>query len=366
MTYKLEELNNAKSKALIYLMARPDTTFFTTIVFSLTFKWDDTIPTACTNGTWVKLNPQFFMNMSVEEQAFLMVHEAMHVAYMHADRLNGRDHSKFNIAADHVINLMLIARGMRMPKSGLADQKYSGMSAEEVYNLLPPPPKDFESDLMPSDLPSEELQQQVDDILIRAAVQSQMDNDKPGTIPGEIQIYLDNLLKPKLPWKTILSRYIKAMSKDDYTYRKPNRRFFPTHYLPSLFSEKLINIAVAVDTSGSVTDEEFKRFVSEVHGILKMMKPDKLTFIQFDTAIHSITPLKNITDLMNTKFLGRGGTCVEEVLNWADKNKPNLLLVFTDGHFRFQRSTESSNLVWLIHNNPLFAAPFGKTIHYTV
>jgi predicted metal-dependent peptidase len=366
MNFTIEELNNAKSKALIYLMARPDTTFFTTIVFSLTYKWDETIPTACTNGTWVKLNPQFFMNMTMEEQAFLMVHEACHVAYMHADRLHTRDHSKFNIAADHVINLMLIERGMKMPKSGLADRQYTGMSAEEVYNLLPPPPEDFDSDLEPSDVPTEELQQQVDDILMRAAIQSQMDNDKPGTIPGEIQIYLDNLLKPKLPWKTILSRYIKALSKNDYTYRKPNRRFFPEYYLPSLYSEKLINIAVAVDTSGSVTDEEFKRFVSEVHGILRMMKPESLTFIQFDTVIHSVTPIRNVVDLMNTTFHGRGGTCVEDLLNWAEKNKPQLLLVFTDGHFRFQRSEDSANLVWLIHSNPKFVAPFGKTIHYTV
>ena len=65
------------------------------------------------------------------------------------------------------------------------------------------------------------------------------------------------------------------------------------------------------------------------------MKPDKITLIQFDRNIKSVDSISNIRDLMNVKFIGRGGTRIEPVMNWADKHKPKLLLVFTDGEFNF-------------------------------
>jgi predicted metal-dependent peptidase len=67
---------------------------------------------------------------------------------------------------------------------------------------------------------------------------------------------------------------------------------------------------------------------------------------------------------MKTKFEGRGGTLIEPVIDWANQNKPQLLLVFTDGFFRFNDAKTKINTVWLIHGNERFHAPYGKTIHY--
>ena len=133
-----------------------------------------------------------------------------------------------------------------------------------------------------------------------------------------------------------------------------------------MFSEKLMDIAIAVDASGSVSDDDFKVFVSETHGILKMMKPDKITLIQFDQNIKSVDTISNIRDLMNVKFIGREGTSIEPVMNWADKHKPKLLLVFTDGEFNFYNTDYKTNTVFLIHNNPQFKSPYGKVIHYEI
>lgn len=368
-----EETNTALNKAKISLMSRPDSAFFTTLCFSMWHKWSDQVETAACNGKQILWNPTFFMNLQgIEERVFLLLHETMHAAYLHMDpiRMNGRCPDRWNIACDHVINLQLVERGFTMPtgiNKGNADPKYKGMSAEEVYALLPNNPgKPSMQDLIAllDGMTPEELQSDIEDILVRAQIQSKMANDKPGTIPGEIELFLDKLLNPKLPWHRILQKYVQNFAKNDYSFRKPNRRFFPKHYLPSMFSETLMDLAIAIDVSGSVSDADFMRFVTEIYSILRMMKPSKITLIQFDSSIKLVNQIYNILDLMKTKFTGRGGTDINPVLDWANKNKPQLLLVFSDGEFYFNQTDTKVNTIWLINNRKNFTAPWGKVIHY--
>ena len=362
------EAEKALQQAKVQLMMKPDSAFFTTVCFSLRLMWDETCRTAATNGTKLFINPDFFMGLSVEERIFVLLHESMHVAFLHMQRLQERNQQKWNVAADHVINLMLIERGYRMPKGGLANQDYRDLSTEEVYKLIPDEESDFfNMDLLAPEGDPAELQREVEDILVRAQLQSQMENDKPGTIPGEVQIFLNGLLKPKLPWHRILAKHIRQMSKADYTFKKLNRRYFPEHLLPSLHSEKLIDLAIAVDASGSVSDDEFKQFVSEMHCILRMMKPEKITVLTFDASLRDVSEVKNLKELSQVNFTGRGGTQIHPVMEWARANHPQMLLVFTDGDFHFyDRESPSNETLWLIHNNPGFSAPYGKVIHYEV
>lgn len=367
MTYSTEELNDAKSRAMIGLMATPDASFFTTLAFNMKYVWNENIPTACTDGTTIEFNPQWFMALTPPQRVGLLVHESCHVAYLHAERLDGRDHKKFNIAADHVINLQILDRGFQLPPNGYHDKQYVGMDTETVYGLLPnmdqvPFPM---QDLKPATTQTpEQVRAEVEEILVRAAIQSKLDGDRPGTIPGELQLFLDGLLKPKLPWNRILQKWVQNLCKSDYTFRKPNRRFFPQHYLPTLFNEKLIDLVIAVDASASVSDAEFHQMVTEVASIFKMMKPDNITLIQFDMGIRSVTKLKSIRDLLQCVFTGRGGTDISELVTWVNEKKPKLTLVFTDGNFRFYNAEVKTPLTWLIHNNKGFTAPYGKVIHY--
>ena len=366
----MEEHQLALNKAKIQLMSRKDTVFFTTVLFSLVHLWDDTLPTAGTNGKSIRFNPTFFMSLDQEERLFLLLHETLHVAFIHMARLNDRDHVRWNAAADYVINSLLIERGFKMPSMGLYDPQYKDMNTEEVYALLPTmdPSEVPMMDLLapPEDCP--DIQEAVKDILVRASIQSRQQNDKIGTIPGEIQIYLDNLLNPKLPWNRIFHKYINVLAKSDYSYRKPNRRFLPEHYLPSLSNTALMDIAWGIDMSGSVQDAETTVFVSEMTSIFKMLKPEKMTLVQFDTDIKDVSVLKNIQDLRNTKFTGRGGTQIDPLMQWALSNKPQLLVIFTDGHFHAASADLEPKcpVIWVIHNNPKFTASFGKVIHYTI
>ena len=368
VTLSTEDL--ALSRAKFAVMSSTNGAFFTALIFGMHHEFDDTIPTACTNGRWVKYNRTFFMNLTHEERVFLILHEVMHGALMHVDRGENLDKRRFNIAADHVINLMLIERKFEMPACGLADPQYKDMDTETVYKLLPEnceePEDGIGEDLVAPTNPEEskKIQREIEDLLIRAQAQSKMANDKPGTIPGDIQIFLNKLLDPKLPWNQILAKYLQSYAKNDYSFKKPNRRFFPQHHLPSLYSKSLIDLAVAVDTSGSVSDHDFLRVISETNSIIRMMKPRKMTFLQFDHVLQGVDEIGSIMDLMRVKFTGRGGTNIEPVFDWATKNKPQLLLIFSDGCFSFPDEYPKSDLLWLIHSNPQWTFPKGKVIHY--
>lgn len=356
----------ALNKAKIALMSSPNSAFFTTLCFNLKIVWDDSDPTAYTDGTVIGINPGYFMELKPEERVSLLLHETLHVAYLHMTRQGSRDHRKFNHAADYVINLQLLLRNFPIPNNWLLDHQYAGMSTEQVYDLLPDtlplPPM---SDLREPEGKLAHLEERVQDILVQAVMQSKMSGDAPGTIPGEIEIFVNNLLEPKLPWNRILQKFMSTLTKDDYSWKRPNRRFFPQHILPSLHSEKMMSIAVAVDTSGSVSDADFKQFISEVHSILRRMKPEKITVIQFDTSLKSVNDVKDVRDLQKLKFTGRGGTSIAPVIEWANQHKPRLLLVFSDGYFHFYDNQTAVQTLWLVHNNPGFSPPFGKTIHYT-
>lgn len=357
----------ALNKAKIQLMSREDSAFFTHLAFSLKHEWDDRRRTAATDGRTIWFNPKFFMSLSTAEQIFLLLHEAMHVAYLHMIRIGEREHKRWNKANDYVINLQLVDRNFQMPTGGLLDRAFAGMSSEQVYDLLPVgSAEDMDMDLVPGegDELSDEITREVQDILVRANIQSKMAGDKPGTVPGDIQVYLDNLLNPKLPWNRLLSKYLHAFAKNDYSWKKLNRRFFPTHYLPGLCGERLIDLAIAIDISGSVSDADFKAFVTEIASILRMMNPDKITVIQFDTMLQHVDEVKNVKELLALKFTGGGGTTIGPVMQWAKEKHPQLLLVFSDGEFSMPQIKPPNETLWVIHNNERFKPPFGKVIHY--
>jgi predicted metal-dependent peptidase len=368
----LEECERELSRAKIHLMGNPDSVFFTTVCFHLKHIFSEETNTACTDGINIYYNPKFFIGLSKEERVFLLLHETLHCAYLHCVRGLNYDRQTFNIAADHVINLQLIDRGFKMPAMGLADPQYKGLAVEQVYKLLLSEPKESQP---PCNLDivygegkeaSAELETEMVDILVKARIQAQLAENRPGSIPADIEIFLNNLLKPKLSWRQILRRYYNSYSRQGYTFKKPKKRYLPDFYLPSLYSKSLMDLVVAVDTSGSVTDEEFKQFITELASILRMCAPKKITLIQFDTGIKLISNISTIADLMKVKFTGRGGTDIEPVLKWASENKPQLLTVFSDGHFNFETQKSRTDTLWVIHENPAFNPPFGNVVHYEI
>jgi len=365
-----EQLINAQkalNKAKIRMMTCADVTFFTAVCFFMEHRFDTSMPTAGTDGKQIIFNPHFFLSLDAEEQVFLLLHETMHVAFLHTRRVGNKSRGRYNRAADYVINWFLTRLGFKMIAGGLLDAKYRDMSTDETYELLEEDPDEdakCHMDIMPDNNDCGADKDDLDEILIKAHTITNMNKKNAGTLPEEISIYIQNLLAPRLPWHRILAKYMTALVKNNYSYRKPNRRFFPEHILPTRSSNGLDDITMFCDTSGSVTQKNFDHVCAETMAIFKTLKPKKLTFVQFDTQIKNSTALKSIKDFLGVKFTGRGGTRILPVLEQAKKEKPKLAIIFTDGHFTKEDFNPGVPIIWLVYDNQDFTYPFGKVIHY--
>jgi predicted metal-dependent peptidase len=368
------------SKAKVALMNKPDGTFVSTIVLSLNSSFSDTIdghpnPTACTDGINLILNEKWFTGLPPLEQVGLLAHEAWHVALQHVlpDRRKNRDPNIWNQAADHVINNLLTANNFRIPKGGLCDPAYKDMTTEQVYEIIfkdkskqdPNFVPDFTTGPGTNDPAAQAAHaNQVIETLVRAATRSQLASDKAGSIPGDILIALEKLLYPKLPWYVILHDYFNGMAADDFTYTKPNRRFLPNYFLPTLYSEGMGTFACAVDTSGSVSDHDFLAFATEMNAAKEQLNPEKMYVIDFDTAVNSIYEIGEGADVTSLQFKGRGGTDLQPVFDHFEKKPPHVLVVFSDLECDAIEKNPGYPVIWIRTPGNGHTPTFGKLIEF--
>jgi len=295
----------------------------------------------------------------------------------------GRDHDqkKYQFAADYVINIDLKDRGFAELPGWLCKDDYRGMSTKQVYDALPDDECDDRSDggqsLMdimfddPNATPEElaEKQNDITNAIIKGMTASKLAGDDPGSIPGEIAVQIEELLNPQLPWTILLQDYVTGFVKDDFTYRRPNRRFLPLGFvLPSQHSEKLTEVCISVDTSCSVSDAEFTAFLSEIYDIKERLKPQKMTIISFDTEIKHIHTLDEFDGLDSITFTGRGGTDIRPAMRWAKKNKPVVMITFSDLYFDIDTSDDPEiPCLWIAVNNKNHDhIPFGEVIDMSI
>lgn len=371
-----KELERALNKAKIGIMSVRNSVFISTILFSLRQSWTDRIPTAAVDGTNLVINPEWFMELSPAERIALLAHESWHVAFSHITRATDfkLDHRKYNRAADYVINIMLQDNNYKLPAGGLVDKAYRNMSTEQVYKVLPDDPEgdaNYDCDIEPaSEAEAEAISEAITNILVKAVIQSKMQGDEAGSIPGDIKRTIDDLLNPKLPWEVILQNYMSVFTKDDYSFRKPNRRYYDgsggvdDHYLPSLYSESMAELAIAIDSSGSVMDSEFLAFLTEIHYIKENLAPLLTTIIDFDTTVKHVHKLTKEQTIEGIEFSGYGGTNLTPVFDYYETDKPTVLVIFSDLHCDKIQHDPGYPVIWIVINNPSAKVNFGKVIHY--
>lgn len=379
----IEEASKALSKAKIALMADHRMVFISVIMFSLKYRWDSSIPTACTNGFTIKINPDFFLKFTPAQRITMLLHEVWHVALKHCLRmsLGNINLKRYNAAADYYINPMLKSQGFAELINDtfhwLYDGQFIGMSTMEIYDALPESfviPKECEdisndpSDLDEESKTEEDLKEHLDALVVKAYVQTKMTNSNAlGYIPAEMRVQIERMVNPSLPWYVILRRYVNAYAKSDYSWSRPNRRYMPNHYLPSLYSESLGEFVECFDLSGSVSDAEIHSYATQTYHAFKALNPKQITLITFDTEIHEIIKITNAEQIFQKELTGRGGTCVIEIMEWAKKHKPVVMTVFTDGDFGFHNVEDPKvPIVWVVHNNQKFNPPFGRVIHHEI
>lgn len=364
-----KQLEIAFNKCKIAAMTRKDNVFLTTIAFSLKIVFTDEVPTAAVDGVTMWINPDFFKDMEGQHRLTVYLHEVYHVAFQDMLRLGNKDPKVWNMATDFHHNLLLKEHGYNLPPGNWClDNKYKDWSSKQIYDdLMKNPqkqPQNYQPDIEYCPPSDKEKEITISNTVIRGVTQSQMANEKPGTIPAEISRKLDDLLNPVMPWNDLLARFLTEKNKEDYSWTRPNKRFMPEFHLPSQYSENLDSIAVAIDASGSVTDAQFKEFLTEINYIQETMKPKTLTIIDFDTCIKHEHVIHESESIMDLQFTGGGGTNIRPVINWGIKNNPTVLIIFTDGEFKKYEPDIGFSLMWIINSNPRWTSKIGDVIYF--
>lgn len=361
----MKELQSKLIKAKIELMGR--SAFISTIALSAKHTITDTVPTAAVHKIHIMYNPQFIEKLTSNELAAVMAHECWHIAFQHASRRGSRIPNIWNAAADFIINHMLNRTGFQLPADCLIDNKYDEeWSTDAVYDDLLKNNTSFVNNM--EDLSekegSEEIQidSAVTQTIIRAKTQARIAGDKSiGHLPGEITRMIEELLNPRLPWPVILNRFLDQKTKEEYSWARRNRRYRDA-YMPSLHSHGLGHLTFAIDTSGSVSDEELREMLSEIRGIQQVFNPQKMTIIDCDSRIHAVHDVDANTDILSLEFTGNGGTSFLPVLDYVNDHPTQALVYFTDLYGETDLEPVDYPVLWIC-NSKHPEANIGETIY---
>jgi predicted metal-dependent peptidase len=341
-----------------------------------------TISTAATNGRQIFVNPQFFDQLTLDEQEAVLLHEVLHAALLHVSRGIGRHAERWNIAADIVVNGVLAREGFALPENSVRAQALEQFSVEEVFDLLEKPPW-IQQDLVLGN----------PDLLIQAGMGN---GQKPmagalgqediraleaywrsaleqagvmaetllqGSLPASLQRELQTLKEGQLNWRHYLWRYLVRTPID---FQGFDRRFVGKRlYLETLEGETVF-VAVAVDTSGSISSEQIQVFLSEVQSILLAYPHLVCDLYYADADLHGPYQLTAHASLPTP--IGGGGTdfrpfftkLTQEASPWT----ATVAVYLTDGYGYFPSESPPFPVLWVVTPGGLDSShfPFGETV----
>lgn len=184
-----------------------------------------------------------------------------------------------------------------------------------------------------------------------------------GKLGADMARLVDFLLQPQLPWRMLLTRYMTQIARDDYSYTRPSSRRGDPAVFPSLRSAQL-DIVVALDTSGSVSEAEMNEFISEIDAIKGQMRA-RITLLACDAALAKDSPWVYEpweTFELPKKISGGGGTSFVPVFEWAERQdkQPDLLVYFTDAEGEFPKVPANFPVLWLVKGK--HPVPWGQRV----
>lgn len=379
-------------KASISIMRHPVFCAFSGVVAYCKVEVTESVPTAATNVQWIKYNPKFVDSLTDPELRFVVLHEAMHVSYRHLHvwkQLWDKNPKLTNIAADTYVNLGLAdtdkGEGFIVcPKIGIQpDPQYRGLSVKQIYDRLLQEQEDdpqqdqgggqgegfdshdFEGAAQQS---AEEVAAAAEEIQ-RALRQGDAVARARGKGKGRSSLMAD-VLAPKVNWRDQLRDFVRetCSGRDESSWAKPNRRFVGDDiYMPSMHSEKMGELVVILDTSGSCfSGTVISAFASELAAIVDQVKPDKVRTLYVDDHVHGEQVFEDgqfaVTQL---KVQGGGGTDLRLGFDYISEKRytPQAVIVFSDGYTPYPTSTPCPTL-WVMTTD--IQAPIGTSIRIEV
>jgi predicted metal-dependent peptidase len=372
------------------LRLRMKSPFFGTLAMFARFVSCNTIPAAATDGRDIYFNPEFLKSLSTNQQDGLLLHEILHAALLHPLRLGERDPELWNIAADIIVNGMILRQsGLELPAGGLRDERLEHLSVEEVYELLrrarseePPntgnkPYQLADLDLLAPDsgnprkgsdagtgnrrLDSSALTAHWRQALQQATTIAR--TTQWGKLPVGIDRELESILNPQLDWRSYLWRYLVRTPTD---FQGFDRRFVGRGlYLEALQCES-VRVYVAIDTSGSVAQQTLGLFISEVQGILGAYPHLECDLYYVDCDAYGPYPLTIDSTLPTPE--GGGGTSFvpffDRVGETWDEHAQAICIYLTDGYGEFPDPVPTLPTLWVVTPGGLDLAlfPFGEAV----
>jgi len=356
---------------------------------------DDWCPTAATNGRDFFYSTKFVEKLSVKKLEFLFAHEICHAIFDHFGRVGSRDRMLSNIAQDYAVNQILVDEriGEKITEVKICyDPKYRGMAWEEIYDIL------WEQ---AEKIPMEDLLKQLGDLLDEHLKESapgeEGDGKKPvitkedaekikqeikeamiqsaaaagaGKVPAGIQRMIKNLTEPKMDWRTLVRQEIQSIVRNDYSFTRPNRKSMHSGaILPGMKEATTIDVAVGMDMSGSIGDDDAKVFLTEIKGIMDQYEDFAVSLWCFDTEVYNFQKIThdNSDDLVNYEPQGGGGTDFQVNFTFMEENgiQPKKFIMFTDGYPCGSWGNEDyCDTIFIVKGNKEAQAPFGQTVIY--
>ena len=361
---------------------------------------DEWCSTAATDGRNFYYNSRFVKMLKPKEIEFLFGHEVLHCVYDHFGRRGDRDPQLYNIASDYCVNADLKKHRVGEFITSvpcLYDEKYEGLSSEEVYDILYENAEKIDinslvdkllDDHLDGDgdsegsgdgdkdgkgrpkLTEEEKQAIRDEIKEAVLAAASAEANGAGNIPLGVRKIIENLTAPKMNWRELLRMQLESTIKSDYTWMRASRKgWHMDAVMPGRKPDELIDIALMIDTSGSISNAMLKDFLSEVGGIMEQFNSYKIHVATFDTEIYNPQQYdsENLDSIADYQPEGGGGTdfeCMFTYLKEADI-QPKRLVVFTDGYpFGSWGDENYADTVWVLHGTTTIVPPWGQYAYY--
>ena len=362
---------------------------------------DDWCPTAATNGRDFMYNTEFVKKLSVKKLEFLFAHEICHAIFDHFGRCGSRDRMLANIAQDYAVNQILVDEriGEKITEVKICyDPKYRGMAWEEIYDELYEKAEKISmpdllkqlGDLLDEHIKEEEgagsggdktkdgkdkpslskeeaeaLRQEIKEAMIQSAAAA-----GAGKTPAGIMRMIKSMTEPKIDWRQLVQQEIQSIVRNDYSFTRVNRKAMHSGaILPGMKEATTIDVAISIDMSGSIGEEDATAFLSEIKGIMDQYEDYRINLWCFDTDIynHKVITHDEAHELEEYEPMGGGGTDFEVNWTFMEENQiqPKKFIMFTDGYPCGSWGDEDyCDTIFIVKGNTQANAPFGQTVIY--
>jgi predicted metal-dependent peptidase len=377
-----------------------DHPFFGSLLFRLKDRPSLSVKTMATDGVSLLWNPAFVETLNAATLAGTLAHEVMHPALHHHLRRSGRDLKCWNIACDYAINPLLIDAGLKLPEGVLVADRFRGMSAEQIYNLLESEEglgndsngddqsgpagsgaKAEASSVESGDPSAPETEGGIGQVLDApengddsssleerarewdvAVNQAMTVARQGGKIPAGLDRTMEGAAEAAVDWRELLRLLWSETIAADYSWMRPNRRHLWTGlYLPGVVREGVGEIVIAVDCSGSISGRQLRLFEAETRSILEGQRPQRVYVLYFDAVVHKVETYE-AGQPISLNPIGGGGTEFGPCFAWLGERgiMPQTMVFLTDLYGSFPPSAPSYPVLWASTGRR--QAPFGEVI----